>query len=77
MIRADYSKLRPYKQRVVSRKTRKGIGGTLLLSGVVLLYVFSGETDTNVSIFWNLGFGIAGAACSVLGMKMLGMLSKS
>ncbi len=67
MIRQDYSRLRPRRERIFLHKTREMINKTLLFIGVVLLFIASSETEPGTSIFWNLGFGVLGVAFIVLG----------
>ncbi len=75
MIRQDYSRLRPYKERTLSRKVREVTSKILLFIGAVLLFIASSETEPGTPIFWNVGLGVLGVVFILLGFYLKGIVN--
>ena len=72
--RADYSNILPQKNQKIKNflwRNHEEIGGVLIFLGFVLVFIAAGDTDADVSLFWNISFGILGLATAFTGLNIL------
>lgn len=72
--RADYSNILPQKNKKIKIflwRNRNIIGIGLMLVGFALIFIAVSNTDINVSIFWDISFGILGIATAFTGLHVL------
>ncbi len=72
--RVDFNNILPQKNQKIKNflwRNRNILGRVLMFIGVALVFTAAGDTNIDVSIFWNVSFGILGLTSAFTGLHIL------